>query len=116
MGCALRYLSAKGKVVDSIVVITDGGENSAPMFTNEYQSYEKKFGVRPNVVVIHVGGRDGTFTGNLKRAGIEYDTYTPAGGDYYALPGLIPLLAKTSKLDLVIEIMDTPLISRGAFK
>lgn len=116
MGCALRYLSAKGKVVESIVVITDGGENSSPMFTNEYQSYEKKFGVRPNVVVIHVGGRDGTFTSNLKRAGIEYDTYTPSGDDYYALPGLIPLLAKTSKLDLVIEIMDTPLISRGAFK
>ena len=117
MGCALNYLLVKKKVVESIVVITDEGENCNPSFSMVYDRYVKEFNVRPNVVIIHVGGYgDHTFSTNLKRAGIEYDTYTPAGNDYYALPGLIPLLAKTSKFDLVMEIMDTPLISRGAFR
>jgi len=116
MGCALNHLMLRGKVVETIVVITDEGENASPMFSSVYELYAKKFNVRPNVVVIHVGPVDNTFSSNLKRAGIEFDMYTPAGDDYYALPGLIPLLARKSKLDLVFEIMETPLISRGAFR
>lgn len=115
MGCALKYLMEMGKVVETIVVITDEGENASPMFTTVYELYAKKFNVRPNVVIIHVGPPETTFSTNLKRANIDFDMYTPAGGDYYALPGLIPLLAKTSKLDLVIEILNTPLISRNGF-
>lgn len=115
MGCALKYLMEMGKVVETIVVITDEGENASPMFTTVYELYAKKFNVRPNVVIIHVGPAETTFSTNLKRAGIDFDMYTPTGNDYYALPGLIPLLAKTSKLDLVIEVMNTPLMSRGGF-
>lgn len=115
MGCALKYLMEMGKVVETIVVITDEGENASPMFTTVYELYAKKFNVRPNVVIIHVGSAETTFSTNLKRAGIDFDMYTPTGNDYYALPGLIPLLAKTSKLDLVIEVMNTPLMSRGGF-
>lgn len=115
MGCALKYLMEMGKVVETIVVITDEGENASPMFTTVYELYAKKFNVRPNVVIIHVGPPETTFSLNLKRAKIDFDMYTPAGNDYYALPGLIPLLAKTSKLDLVIEILNTPLISRNGF-
>ncbi len=116
MGSALKYLMEMNKIVETIIVITDEGENANPLFSAVYSLYEKKFNVRPNVVIIHVGPADNTFSNNLKRANIDFDMYTPAGSDYYALPGLIPLLAKTSKLDLVIEIMNTPLISRGDFK
>lgn len=116
MGCALNYLLLKKKSVETIVVITDEGENASPMFTTVYEQYAKTFNVRPNVVIIHIGPADNTFSSNLKRAGIEYDIYTPEGNDYYALPGLIPLLSRKSKLDLVFEIMETPLISRGSFR
>lgn len=117
MGCALDFLMRKGVIVETIVVITDEGENAAPLFTNVYEAYAKKFNVRPGVVVLHVGGGgDTTFTNNLKHAKIDFDTYSPQGQDYYGLPGLIPLLAKTSKLDLVMEIMDTPLLVRKDFK
>ena len=34
------------------------------------------------------------------------------GGDYYALPNLIPLLSRPSKLELLMEIMDYPLPRR----
>jgi hypothetical protein len=115
IGCALDFLMKKNKLVETIVVITDEGENAHPMFTTVYEAYARKFNVRPTVVVIHVGPPDNTFSTNLKRANIEFDMYTPAGNDYYALPGLIPLLAKKSKLDLVYEIMDTPLLVRREF-
>jgi len=116
IGCALDFLMKKGKVVESIVVITDEGENSNPHFFRVYEAYVQKFNVRPNVVIIHVGYPDSTFSQSLRSAGIEFDMYTPSGNDYYSLPGLIPLLAKTSKLDLVYEIMDTPLLTRGDFR
>ena len=33
-------------------------------------------------------------------------------GDYYALPNLVPLLSKPSKLELLMEILDYPLPRR----
>ncbi len=30
-------------------------------------------------------------------------------GDYYALPNLVPLLSRPSKLDLLMEILEYPL-------
>jgi hypothetical protein len=33
-------------------------------------------------------------------------------GDYYALPNLVPLLSRPSKLDLLMEILDYPLPAR----
>ena len=34
------------------------------------------------------------------------------GGDYYALPNLVPLLTRPSKLELLMEIMEYPLPQR----
>jgi hypothetical protein len=115
MACALRYLQAKKMVVDQIVVITDEGENCNPTFAQVYPEYCKAFNVTPQVVVIHVGGPDSTFTSSLKRAGIPFDLYTPNAKDNYSLPGLVTLLSRKSKLDLVMEIMDVPLPTRKAF-
>jgi hypothetical protein len=42
------------------------------------------------------------------RAGVAVDAY-PFNGDYYSLPNLVPLLARPSKLELLMEIMDYPL-------
>lgn len=115
MACALRYLHAKKMVVDQIVVITDEGENCAPSFAQVYPEYCKAFNVTPQVVIIHVGAADTTFSQSLKRAGIAYDLYTPNAKDNYSLPGLVTLLSRKSKLDLVMEIMDVPLLKRKAF-
>jgi len=115
MACALRYLHAKKMAVDQIVVITDEGENCNPTFAAVYPEYCKAFMVTPQVVVIHVGGPDTTFSRSLKSAGIAYDLYTPNAKDNYSLPGLVTLLSRKSKLDLVMEIMDVPLAKRKAF-
>lgn len=116
MGCALQYLLTKKMFVDQIVVVTDEGENAHPMFTEIYTQYQKAMNVSPHVVVIHVGGDgDNTFSQNVKRAGISLDIYTPTGDDYYGLPGLVTLLSRKSKLDLIMEIMDYPLAKRRPF-
>jgi len=115
MACALRYLHAKKMSVDQIVVITDEGENCSPTFAAIYPEYCKAFNVTPQVVVIHVGGPDSSFSLSLKRAGIAFDLYTPNAKDNYSLPGLVTLLSRKSKLDLIMEIMDVPLPTRKAF-
>jgi hypothetical protein len=117
IGSALDYLIRKGKYVEGIVIITDEGENHAPLFFDVYLRYQEKFKVSPNIIIIRIecGASGGTLTNYLKKKNISFEAYTPKVDDYLGLPGLIPLLTKGSKLDLVYEIMDTPLLTRGAF-
>lgn len=118
MASCVDYLIRKGIVVEQFVYITDEGETDVPTFADKYAEYKTKFGVSPHVVVIHVDGNDTPsyiFTQRLKQAGIPFDTYTPKEADYYSLPGLIPLLARKTKLDLLYEILDTPLPTRKAY-
>jgi len=42
---------------------------------------------------------------------VAFDTFTFAG-DYYALPNLVPLLSRPSRLELLLEILETPLPER----
>src|SRR5207237_259802 len=44
-------------------------------------------------------------------AGVGADVFQ-FSGDYYALPNLIPMLARPSKLDLLMEILEYPLPQR----
>lgn len=118
IGAGLELALHKKWYVEQIVIITDEEENSNPRFHDVYRKYEKVMGVSPAVVVIHITGSwgsDRTLTNSLTRAGIEFDTYMPQGTDYYAMPGLIPLLSRKSKLDLLFEIMDTELPTRKPF-
>jgi hypothetical protein len=43
---------------------------------------------------------------------VRVDTWD-FGGDYYALPNLVPLLSRPSRLELMLEILDTPLPERA---
>jgi hypothetical protein len=121
MSSCVDYLIRKGIVVEQFVYITDEGETETPHFTEKYAEYKKKFNVSPHVIIIHVKGNNGaledcyTLSERIKSAGIEYDTYTPKEAGYYSLPGLISLLARKTKIDLLYEVMDTPLPVRKAY-
>jgi hypothetical protein len=119
MGACLDYLIKKNISVEQFVFVTDEGETTAPFFTTKYAEYAAKFGTKPHVVVVHVDGSDRVthlLTDRMKQAGIEFDIYTPGEADYYSLPGLIPLLARKTKLDLLYEVMDTELPVRKEYK
>jgi hypothetical protein len=109
IGCALDFLMRSKKAVEQIIVVTDGDENEQPRFFEVFLDYVKVMKVVPNVIAVHVGNVKKVFVDSLKAHSIKYDIYTLEGKDYYGLPGLIPLLSRKSKLDLVYEIMAFPL-------
>ena len=65
----------------------------------------------PNVVFVKVGKALDTLEKQCLAAGVAFDAFH-FKGDYYALPNLIPILSRPSKLDLLIEILETPLPAR----
>jgi hypothetical protein len=44
----------------------------------------------------------------LQQNQVAFETFTFAG-DYYSLPNLVPLLSRPSRLELLMEILETPL-------
>lgn len=120
IGVALDYLIRMNWGVEQIVIITDEGENNIPFFSSVFPKYLEKFnGSVPRIVVINVPDNAGhishNFTNNLKTANIEFELYQPEKNDYYGLPGLLMLLSRHSKLDLIYEIMAYPLTKRKPF-
>jgi N-methylhydantoinase A/oxoprolinase/acetone carboxylase beta subunit len=121
IGCALDYLLRRKHAVEQIVIITDECENTAPFFAEVYKKYVEAMNVTPHVVIINVAANatsasDQILHVSLDKARITYDVYKPENSDYYGLPGLTTLLSRKSKLDLVYEIMDEPLLTRKAFR
>jgi hypothetical protein len=108
IGCALEAMRKKRQVVDQIIIVTDEGENAAPYFGEVYKTYCRELAVMPNVVIVRVGGHYDWLESQLKQQQAPVETFTFAG-DYYSLPNLVPLLARPSRLDLLMEILDTPL-------
>lgn len=113
IGCSLVAMRLAKQRVDQFIIVSDGGDNTHPQFHAEYGMYSAALGVKPNVVLVHIAGEANVLEKNCKASGIEIDTWTFAG-DYYSLPGLVPLLCKNGKLDLLIEILNFPLPVRRA--
>lgn len=111
IGAPLAKLARERHYVEQVVVITDMGENSAPMFHEAYAAYARELGVGPQVTIVAVGGRDERFLGRLREHAIPHTVWEFAG-DYYALPNLLPLLAMPSRAELVEQVMAVPLPAR----
>lgn len=110
-GVAIKTMEKRKQRVDQIVIITDQEENSAPLMASALTDYATFTGNMPNVVIVNVGKHTKQVENDLRGIKVEVDTYT-FDGDYYSLPNLIPLLAGGSRLDLLMEILDTPLPER----
>lgn len=108
IGCAVEAMRAKKQSVEQIILVTDEGENNAPYFTSTYQSYCREFGVMPNVTIVKVGYAYDWLETQGKQKQIPVETVT-FNGDYYSLPNVVPLLSRPSRLELLMEILDTPL-------
>lgn len=108
IGAPLEAMRKKRQIVDQIIVVTDEGENAAPYFGEVYKTYYRELAVMPNVVIVRVGGYCNWLESQLKGQQAPVETFTFAG-DYYSLPNLVPLLTRPSRLELLMEILDTPL-------
>jgi hypothetical protein len=107
-GCALEAMRLRRQGVEQIILITDEEENHAPYFADAYVAYREAMNVAPSVVIVKVGHASAFIERQLRAKQVAVETFT-FNGDYYSLPNLIPLLSRPSRLELLLEILETPL-------
>jgi hypothetical protein len=110
-GAALEQMRFKLQQVEQIVLVTDGGENTPPLFADSIRKYRQTLSADPSVVIVRVQGDVNRLEQSCRKAGMVVDVLE-FRGDYYALPNLVPLLARPSRLELLMEILDYPLPRR----
>ncbi len=110
-GVPLEFMTRKRQYVEQIIVVTDEGENTAPLFVEALTKYRETVKADPNVCFVRTPGAGTQLEEQCRKAGILCDAFQFTG-DYYSLPNLVPLLSRPSKLELLMEIMDYPLPQR----
>jgi hypothetical protein len=110
-GVALESLTRKRQYVEQIILVSDEEENTAPFFIESLRKYRESMKADPNVCFVRTPGGSVQLEEACRRAGLAFDAFQFTG-DYYALPNLVPMLSRPSKLELLMEIMDYPLPQR----
>ncbi len=107
-GVAVEYMRLKKQYVEQIILVTDEGENQGPHFAETLLKYRQELKADPGVCIVRTPGAMQLLESRCKAAGVAVDVFQ-FDGDYYSLPNLVPLLARPSRLELLMEIMDYPL-------
>jgi hypothetical protein len=110
-GAALKSLARKRQFVEQIIMITDEAQNTFPPFNSAFAEYCDELSAKPAMCIVRTPGGVDIVERQCRQAGIEVDVFQFTG-DYYSLPNLVPMLARPSKLDLLMDIMDYPLPQR----
>jgi hypothetical protein len=112
-GSPFEYLIRKKQYVEQIIMVTDEEENTPPLFVDGLKKYREAMQADPTVCFVKTPKASSLLEDRCKAAGIVCDAFQ-FSGDYYSLPNLVPLLARPSKLELLMEIMEYPLPQRKA--
>jgi hypothetical protein len=110
-GVAVEMMRRQKQAVEQIVMVTDEEENEAPRFVDTLKRYSQELNVAPHVIFVKTRGAFEQLEAECQRERIPFDSYQ-FEGDYYALPNLVPLLTRPSRLDLLLDIMAYPLPRR----
>ncbi|GHO96186.1 hypothetical protein KSF_062340 [Reticulibacter mediterranei] len=111
IGAALAKMLKDKFVAEQIVIVTDEGENTPPLFHNAYAEYVKEMHVAPSVIIVQVDGSNPSFMAGLQKQGIEVMRYQ-FRGDQYSVVNILPLMAMPSRAEMVDLIMQYPLPER----
>lgn len=112
-GSALWQMIEKSEFVEQIIIVTDGLENHEPWLCESLVEYCVTVGADPNIVLVKVGQHCESIEQLLIENDFRVDTLA-FEGDYYSLPNLIPMLSGATQLDLLMEVIGTPLPRRKA--
>jgi len=110
-GVPLSAMTFKRQYVEQIILVTDEGENTGPLFVPTLQKYREALNADPSVCIVRTPGGSSGIETQCRAAGVQVDVFQ-FGGDYYSLPNLIPLISKPSRLELLMEIMEYQLPQR----
>jgi hypothetical protein len=113
IGCAVAAMQKRQQLVDQFIIVTDEGDNTHPYFADAYTSYCKALSVKPDVLLVRVGGYCDYVERCLREKQVAVDTLV-FSGDYYSLPNLVPMLVRPSRLELLMEILEMELPRRAA--
>jgi hypothetical protein len=113
IGVALAQMTKKQQYVEQILIVTDEGENTAPLLADAWTAYKDALSSAPTVIIVQVGGSNNRFAQGLLDRGVDLTRYH-FEGDYYSLPNVLELLAQPSRSDLVELIMNYELPKRPA--
>jgi hypothetical protein len=110
-GVAVEALRRKRQYVEQLIVITDEDENTPPLFVESLGRYRQEVKADPNVCFVRTPDARTNLEEQCQQSGVPVDAFQFTG-DYYSLPNLVPLLARPSRLELLMEIMEYPLPAR----
>lgn len=110
VGCSLLALAEKKVEVDGIAIVSDGGENTPPMFAATYKAYCQAMGKEVPVYLYRTAGEPDQFSHFMATAGIDVQKFDLSKGvDYYSLPNIVQTM-RTQRYSLADEIMECPLL------
>ena len=89
----------------------ENGSRTKPSFVQGLLEYRKEMKVDPAVTIVRTPNGADFVEKQCHARNVEVNVFRFTG-DYYALPNLVPLLARPSKLDLLMDIMEYPLPQR----
>ena len=112
IGVGLNRMLVDKIPVDGIAIISDGEENTAPLFPDVYRKYCEFAGKDVPVYFFHCQGGGDNLTHRMNAAGLEMQKFDLTHGqtDYYAVPNLVASM-RSNQYSLVDEIMSTPLLT-----
>ena len=120
-GVGLAWAMQYGHKPNGITIVGDGGENTVPMFAQQYVSYKSRFNEEPPVYFYQTytppqhantpGGRPDLFEDSMRRIGVPVTKFDLTHGtDYYALTNLVQTM-NVSSFGVVDKIMAVPLVT-----
>jgi len=108
IGAPVAWLRANRVEVEQLVVVTDEEENTAPYFHEQLELYQREMGLMPSVILLKVQGSSDFLERQLRQRQISFEPYQFTG-DIFSLANLIPMLSRPGRLELLMEILSTPL-------
>jgi hypothetical protein len=112
IGCGLNRMLQDKIELDGIAIVSDGGENTAPVFSEVYRKYVAFAGKDLPVYFYMTQGDSNSLSYAVNAAGIEMQTFDLRNGkvDYYSIPNLVQTM-RSNPYSLIDEILATPLVS-----
>lgn len=111
IGCGVELLREQNILVNGIVICSDGGDNTRPLFADAYRKYSTQMGIDPTVYHFWMPGEDDQLSHYCRQQNITVQKYDLSKDtDYYSLPNIIKTL-RASNFALLDEIMQTPLLT-----
>jgi hypothetical protein len=107
----LQWALGKKLNLDGIAIVSDGGDNSSPLFAPVYNVATQVLGKQVPVYHYLTKGEPNVLGVMAEHEGIPLTTFDLRGGfDYYSLPNLVQTM-RANRYDLGGEILETPLLT-----